>query len=349
MKRRDLFRTLGAAGVASLLPLGKGKAATSAFKAIQMEALLGTSGGCILIPAETQGPYVLDLSSNTSMFRQDITEGNPGTPLNLTLVLVNISDNCSPIPNARIDIWHCNKDGYYSGFANQPGYLGTQSHVGETFFRGIQLTDSNGAVQFTTIYPGWYPGRVTHIHFQVFLSSVLSATSQMAFSDALTTTVYGTSPYSPHGQNSTTNSNDGVFSDTQNTQYQLLNITSNGSGGYDGTLTIGVSAPVTGLIELEPETGGQFKLRANYPNPFTATTTIPYTLHHAAEVQFDLYDLQGRHVLLLDVGRQAAGEQRLVLDRAGNVRALARGSYAYQLTTRNENGVFRQSKVLTVE
>jgi protocatechuate 3,4-dioxygenase beta subunit len=338
---------LGVAGAAAMLPWGKGKATSSAFKAIQMEALLGTSGGCILIPAETEGPYPLDLSSNSSMFRQDITEGNAGTPLNLTLTLVNISDNCAPIANARIDIWHCNKDGYYSGYANQPGYLGTQSHVGATFFRGIQLTDSNGQVQFTTIYPGWYTSRVTHIHFQVFLSSVLSATSQMAFPESLTTAVYNTSPYSAHGQNSTTLSNDNVFSDAANTQYQLLTIAANGSGGYDASLTIGVSAPVTGLIEVEPETGGQFKLRTNYPNPFEQVTTVPYTLTHAAEVQFDLYDLQGRHVLALPLGRQSAGDQQLVLDRGANARTLARGTYAYQITTTNQNGTFKQCKVLT--
>ena len=26
------------------------------------------------------------------------------------------------------------------------------------------MTDDNGTVQFTTIYPGWYEGRAIHIH-----------------------------------------------------------------------------------------------------------------------------------------------------------------------------------------
>jgi protocatechuate 3,4-dioxygenase beta subunit len=29
------------------------------------------------------------------------------------------------------------------------------------------MTDENGTVQFTTIYPGWYEGRAIHIHVKV--------------------------------------------------------------------------------------------------------------------------------------------------------------------------------------
>ena len=37
----------------------------------------------------------------------------------------------------------------------------------QTFLRGIQTTNANGEVVFTTIYPGWYQGRATHIHVEV--------------------------------------------------------------------------------------------------------------------------------------------------------------------------------------
>src|SRR5437870_1138146 len=109
MKRKDFLRGLGVAGVASVLPLRNMKAS-----ALTKKLALGDAATCILIPQETSGPYPWDLSSNAAMFRQDITEGNGGTPLNLTMTIVNIADNCNPIPNARVDIWHCNKDGYYS-------------------------------------------------------------------------------------------------------------------------------------------------------------------------------------------------------------------------------------------
>jgi protocatechuate 3,4-dioxygenase beta subunit len=38
----------------------------------------------------------------------------------------------------------------------------------ETWLRGAWPTDRNGVVQFTTIYPGYYTGRATHVHTKVF-------------------------------------------------------------------------------------------------------------------------------------------------------------------------------------
>ena len=55
------------------------------------------------------------------------------------------------------------KDGVYSGY-DQPG----SNTVGQTFCRGVQMTDSTGLARFTTIYPGWYSGRITHVHFRVY-------------------------------------------------------------------------------------------------------------------------------------------------------------------------------------
>lgn len=345
MNRRDIIKGLGLTGLASLLPLSKSSAAVKKFN----KAQLGNNS-CILIPQETAGPYPFDLSSNSAMFRQDITEGNAGIPLTLTLTVVNINDGCSPIANARVDVWHCNKDGYYSEYNNQPGYLGTQNHTGETFFRGIQMTDSNGQVQFITIYPGWYNGRATHIHFQVFLNSVLSATSQAAFNESLTASVYNTSLYSAHGQNTTTNSSDNVFSDSANTQYEMLDIVANTStGGYDASLTIGIDAPITGIINLEPETGGQFKLNQNFPNPFVDETTIPFTLNQPASVKIELFDLSGKKMMNVLDANLNAGAQSVGLKKKNGKLVLAAGSYLYQITTSNHNGTFRQCKVLTVE
>jgi protocatechuate 3,4-dioxygenase beta subunit len=196
-----------------------------------------TSTGCSATPSETAGPYPYDLSKNSAIFRTDITEGKTGIPLTLTLTIVNSNDSCSVISGARVDIWHCDKDGYYSEFS-EPGYLGTQDNTGKTFLRGIQLTDTNGQVKFTTIYPGWYSGRVTHIHVEVFVNSVLKLTTQVAFPDSLNTTVYNSSLYAAHGQNSTTNSNDQVFSDSYNSE--LVTITGDTTNGYTATFKVGV-------------------------------------------------------------------------------------------------------------
>lgn len=197
-------------------------------------ATSGSSGSCVLIPQETVGPYPLDLSANAAYFRQDVTEGKTGVPLNLTLALVNTYASCAPIANARVDIWHCDKDGAYSGY-NQA--------VGQTFCRGIQLSDATGKVTFKTIYPGWYSGRITHIHFQVYLNNGLVATSQIAFPEDITRAVYTTALYAARGQNTSVTSfaMDNVFSD--GTQYQMCTIAANAAtGGYDATLNVGIIA-----------------------------------------------------------------------------------------------------------
>lgn len=342
MNRGEFIKGLGIVGLGSVLPLPKLSAAAK-------KADLNAMASCILIPSETSGPYPFDLSKNTAMFRQDIREGNAGLQLDLTLTIVDINKSCAPIQSARVDIWHCNKDGYYSEYDNQPGYLGTQSYSGKTFFRGIQLTDSNGQVKFTTIYPGWYTGRVTHIHVQVFLNSVLTATTQFAFPDSLNTTVYKTSNYSAHGENSLVNSQDNVFSDTSNTQYELLDPTSNSvTGGYDASMTIGIANSSAGILQLEPETGGQFKLSQNFPNPFSDTTSIPLKLTNDSKVLFEFFDLNGRKVLELPEQKLIRGEYNIELHRQMNGFRFHPGSYIYQLSVENSNGIFRQCKLLTV-
>lgn len=71
------------------------------------------------------------------------------------------NNRCAPLANTAAYVWHCDKDGACSGY-DQPG----ANTVGQTFCRGIQVADAGGAVAFTTLYPGWYAGRITHVHFQ---------------------------------------------------------------------------------------------------------------------------------------------------------------------------------------
>ena len=198
----------------------------------------GAAGNCTIIPQETAGPYPLDLSGTDTFYRSNITEGHPGVPLQLVLSLVNANNGCLPLANARVDVWQCDALGVYSGYS-QPG----ANTVGQTFCRGIQLSDSSGVVRFSTIYPGWYAGRITHIHFEVFLNSGLVATSQLAFPPDVTQAVYAqASPYSSRGQNTSVTSfaADNVFSD--GTQYQLLALSGSVSAGYTGTLTAAIAA-----------------------------------------------------------------------------------------------------------
>src|SRR4030081_2975205 len=92
-------------------------------------------------------------------------------PLVFFISLQNLSNNsgCSPLAGAYVDIWHCDVKGIYSDEPtyNPGGGTGNVNTSGQKFLRGYQITDSNGQVQFTTIFPGWYSGRTIHIHVRV--------------------------------------------------------------------------------------------------------------------------------------------------------------------------------------
>jgi len=154
---------------------------------------------CVLTPSAIEGPYYLNLN----LVRSDITEGYAGIKTRVNLHVVQASD-CSPIPNARVDLWHNNAPGAYSGFANQ----GTQ---GLTFLRGVQFTDASGTAFFDSIYPGWYAGRTTHMHLKVQPSGGTILTTQLYFPTGLSRRVYRIPPYLAHGQNPTNNGSDPFF------------------------------------------------------------------------------------------------------------------------------------------
>ena len=200
------------------------------------------SGTCTLTATETDGPYPLyAILTNSILTREDITEGKTGVPLTLTITLQDLSNGCAPISGAGIYIWHCDKDGIYSGYATSTNAGSTST----TFLRGVQVTDSDGQVTFTTIYPGWYAGRITHIHAQVYLddslvSGTAIATTQLAFPIDITTAVYDSSLYTK-GQNTsvTSFSSDNVFSDGTSTE--MLSLTGDTASGYAATMTISIA------------------------------------------------------------------------------------------------------------
>lgn len=238
MERKDFLKGVSLAGAAAVLPFQR------SFSAVAEEDIFSPTS-CTLIPSETRGPYPLPASTAVSAItRSDIRETKTGIQLILIITVQNT--DCVPLAGARVDIWQCDKDGYYSGYNGQPGYLGTQNNAGTTFLRGSQTTDANGQVTFISIYPGWYTGRVTHIHAEVYIGNVLQRTSQFAFPDSLNTTVYTTSSlYTAHGTNSIINSTDNVFSD--GVTDQLLTISGSVAAGYtaDHTFTITYTIPLS--------------------------------------------------------------------------------------------------------
>lgn len=174
------------------------------------------------------------------------------------------------------------------------------------------MTDANGQCSFTSIYPGWYQGRVTHVHFKVRLTSTTYVTSQFAFPDNINTAVYTTSLYVAKGQNSLTNTSDNIFG-TANPENQVMAVTPNAAtGGYNGTFTIGISG-ATGVEDSQIEPDG-FSLQQNYPNPFNPSTTITYNLPIGGEVKLVVYDVFGREVATLVEVKQSAGTHKVDFD-----------------------------------
>ncbi len=71
-----------------------------------------------------------------------------------------------------------------------------------------------GDVSFTTIYPGWYQGRATHIHTEVTIGGVSRKVTQIAFPEAINGAVYASGVYAPRGSNPIANQSDGIFADS---------------------------------------------------------------------------------------------------------------------------------------
>jgi protocatechuate 3,4-dioxygenase beta subunit len=200
LTRRGAISLIGvtAAGGALL-----SRAAFAAETGNEITGLMPGADVCMITPEVTEGPYYFD----PKLERADITEGHPGVPTTIKLQIVDAT--CKPIEGARVDIWHADASGVYSGYANQTDSKDT---TGETFMRGTLFTDSQGLVAFTTTYPGWYRGRTTHVHFKVFLDTTNVLTGQIFFPDALSQYIYeNVAPYSERGADrETLNSNDSI-------------------------------------------------------------------------------------------------------------------------------------------
>ncbi|CAN5277709.1 hypothetical protein BH11BAC5_BH11BAC5_22140 [soil metagenome] len=202
----------------------------------------GTTGSCVIAPTETEGPYPYPGGEITNpLNRSDITGGQTGVPLTITFTLVNTNNSCALLSGYRIDIWHCNAKGYYSGYGNQPGVLGTQGYVGSTWLRGYQTTDANGQLVFTTIYPGWYASRATHFHFEVYNGTALVKIGQLTMPETISDAIHVTDGY--NGTiNTTRNANDSVFGNSAtDLANQTMTLTGSITAGYAATQTIGVA------------------------------------------------------------------------------------------------------------
>lgn len=226
----------------------------------QVPSVTSVALDCVVRPELTIGPYFVEGQLNRSDIRSDPFDNSvrEGTPLTLNIQVASVgADSCTPIEGAQVDIWHCDANGQYSGVSDQG--FDTQ---GQQFLRGYQLTNANGAVQFQTIYPGWYSGRAVHIHFTIRTKASdgndYQFTSQFFFDENLTDQVHALEPYANKGQRDRRNENDNIF--RSGGDQLLLNLQGDTTSGYTGSMTIGLD-----LTDLE--TGAADSMRGGPPAP----------------------------------------------------------------------------------
>ncbi len=191
--------------------------------------LFDEAATCSLTPQQASGPFYFDVDR----IRSDIREDRQGTPLRLALRVRN-AEGCEPLPDAVVEVWHCDAAGSYSGFGSAAGGAADTT---ETFLRGAQVTNAGGIVEFRTIYPGWYPGRTIHVHAMVHLDRTSVLTTQLYFDDTFTDRVHAAAPYAEKSGRDTLNSDDAIFD-------QALVLTMSGDGDGDG---------VTGALTFDVE------------------------------------------------------------------------------------------------
>ena len=139
---------------------------------------------CVAQPRETAGPFPADGSnsahgtlanvlSGSGIVREDMRSnlGNEagtasGERLDVEFSVVDVNNSCAPLVGYAVYLWHCDAQGRYSIYDLPDA----------SYLRAVGVTDAAGTMNFTTIFPGCYPGRYPHMHFEVY-SSLEQATN----------------------------------------------------------------------------------------------------------------------------------------------------------------------------
>lgn len=253
-RRRVLALLGGGAGYSLLGACGAQNAGGGSLAGIASSA----AGQCLILPEETNGPYPADGSNNANgslanilldkgIVRQDARASfgefsgvASGVRLDLKVKISNAAYGCSPLEGAAIYIWHCDAAGKYSIYN-----LNT-----ENYLRAVGVSNTDGDVLFTTIYPGCYRGRLPHIHFEVYPSLEAASVygnralcSQIAFPDDISRAIYEQHTDYPDSLapfEEMSLSNDNVFGDNSDEELaaQTLALSGDMASGYTGEIVI---------------------------------------------------------------------------------------------------------------
>jgi protocatechuate 3,4-dioxygenase beta subunit len=259
--RRQAMKLLGKAGLAAglftIVGCAPGAILSSASSSASSSSAASSTSAtsCDVIPEETAGPYPgdgsngPDILTQSGVVRSDIrssfgtsTTVAEGVPLTIKLAIQDASNDCAPMAGAAVYLWHCNRAGEYSMYSS--------AVTNENYLRGVQETDADGVVTFSSIFPACYSGRWPHIHFEVYPSLAKatdpankSATSQVALPKDTCDLVYATDGYGQSvanlGQVSLTSDN--VFGNDGGV-HQLGTVTGSITGGLTVELAVAVQA-----------------------------------------------------------------------------------------------------------
>jgi len=239
MERKDFLKGLGFFGLGAVaLPILGSCSNDDDTAATNTLAI----GDCSTTPSETEGPF--PTHSPSTLVTSDIRSDRTGVNLAVNITVLNANANAAALSGAIVDIWHCDKDGNYSEY----GGTGMQAtnYTSVHFLRGRQTTNADGSVTFTTIFPGWYNGRATHIHVHIYNASGSSIlVTQIAFPEGTDSAVATVNASSANGYTKgmsgyTYNAADNVFSDSA--VCELGTITGSIAEGYSLQSVINVSA-----------------------------------------------------------------------------------------------------------
>jgi protocatechuate 3,4-dioxygenase beta subunit len=254
LARRRMVRLLAGVSLVPLVGCTSEEETTASSSPSPSPSSASSPVQCETIPEETEGPFPGDGSNGVNVLREsgvvrsDITQSfgdsaggtAEGVPLTISLTVVDAVSGCgTPKKGAAVYIWQCDREGRYS--------LYNDGVTDENYLRGVQEADGKGQVTFKSIFPGCYPGRWPHVHFEVYDSLAdataarsITNTSQLALPKGVSDRVYATGGYSESVRNLSELSleSDMVFSDGYN--QQLAKVTGTVEQGHTATLTVPV-------------------------------------------------------------------------------------------------------------